>query len=276
MAHEFLKAWARFIEPAAGPKILTGDEILLEAKAGLTICHQSWNHFLRDRYFNSSNRRLLNLSLIPQPFFGNIDLAPVVILTLNPGLNAVDYYGERFVSQYRRALRSNLRLGLKKSPFPNLFLNPAFSWHSGFSYWHGRLAGLIDKFADEIQQSRRKVLSFFSQSVAILELVPYHSSSFGLSDSVVRELHSVRLAKDFAQKVLLPDAQASRKLLVVVRKPREWDLPKGPGVILYGGSETRAAHLTPASPGGKAIFEHLLGVWKTRSANPAATFPRTP
>jgi hypothetical protein len=70
----------------------------------------SWDDFLKASDFSKDDHRL-HVSLIPQPFFGNVDSARVVILTLNPGLNPIDYYAECFVDQYRRALLENLRLG---------------------------------------------------------------------------------------------------------------------------------------------------------------------
>jgi len=186
----------------------------------------------------------------------------VVILTPNPGLNPIDYFGECFVKQYRRALVASLRLRLKKSRFPNLFLNPAFSWHSGFAYWHGPLARLIDTFATDVGIRRIDALSFFSKSIATLQLVPYHSVSFGLTNRVISGLRSVRLASSFVKEVLLPRARSLQAVLVVVRQARQWDIQEGRGVIVYEGGESRAAYLTPRSRGGSAILKHLRRVWK--------------
>jgi len=267
MAHEFLRTWARF-RPVVGPNILTGDELLLDPAIAkrFTIHHPSWKHFLKDPHFNSFDPKGLHLSLIPKPFIGNIDSAPVVILTLNPGWKPIDYFAEHCVKQYRRALVANLRLGFKKSRFPNVFLNPEFSWHSGFTYWHGRLAEVIAKFATDAAMPRIDALSFVSKSIAMLELVPYHSASFGLTDRVMSGLHSVQLARSFLTEVILPRTKASQVLLVVVRQAKRWELSEGRGVVVYEGGETRAAYLTPNSRGGKAILAHLRRVWKEERA----------
>src|SRR5262245_22036631 len=127
MPHQLLSEWARF-RPKIGPNILDEDRVLLEREneKRYTVTCRSWSHLVKHRDFGKRDPRL-ELSLIPQPFFGNIDPAPVVILTLNPGLSPIDYYSERFVEGYRRALVKNLRLGFHGVRFPNLFLNPAFS-----------------------------------------------------------------------------------------------------------------------------------------------------
>ena len=258
--HELVKAWMKW-RPSRGPQILHGDEILLEPRtaARFTAPYRSWESFLARHDFG--NDRRLHLSLLPQPFFGNIDSAPVVILTLNPGLSPIDYYSERFVPAYRRALLANLKLARRHSRFPNLCLDPRFSWHGVFTYWHRRLAGLIDAFAAGSGLRRVDALSFFSNSIATLELVPYHSSSYGLTDRVVRSLRSVKLARAFVADVLMPRARAGRTLLVVARKAGHWGIPRTKGVIVYKAAETRAAHLTPRSRGGQAILRHLRRVW---------------
>lgn len=255
--HELIRAWASF-RPRSGPNVLAGDEILLDppTKSRLTVCYRSWRSLSNATHFGASDCRL-HLSLIPQPFFGNIDEAPIVILTLNPGLHLADYYGEQFVSAYRRALVANLRLRNKDTRYPNIFLSPTFCWHSGFSYWHGRLARLIDKFAEQTKVSRLEALALFSKSIATLELMPYHSSSFSVSNRVLSKLRSVALARAYVNDVLLPRVRASKLLLIVVRQAERWGLRRGKGIVVYEGSETRAAHLTPRSRGGRAILRHL-------------------
>lgn len=49
-------------------------------------------------------------------------------------------------------------------------------------------------------------------------------------------------------------AQRHLDFLIVTRQARSWGLPPEDGVIVYTGTQARAAHLTPDSPGGKAIL----------------------
>ena len=158
---------------------------------------------------------------------------------------------------YRKALLANLRIGLKRDEFPNLFLNPEYSWHSGFTYWHRRLAGLVSEFAEDHKVNRREALQVFSKSVAWLELVPYHSRPFGLTDRIIGGLHSVELARSYVREVLLPRAKRSEMLIIAVRQAKRWGLKDGQGVIVYKGSQTRAAHLTPNGPAGRQILMQL-------------------
>ena len=56
----------------------------------------------------------------------------------------------------------------------------------------------------------------------------------------------------------MPRVQGGDAVAIALRKVKEWDLPEHSGVIRYEGGQARSAHLTPNSPGGKAIVEHLL------------------
>jgi hypothetical protein len=93
----------------------------------------------------------------------------------------------------------------------------------------------------------------FAKLMACLELVPYHSVSYGLSDGIRGKLSSVKIACQYVQEVLRPRAEAGEILIVVTRHSAKWGLPESSHVITYLGSETRAAYLTPNSRGGKRI-----------------------
>ena len=66
------------------------------------------------------------------------------------------------------------------------------------------------------------------------------------------------LARDFVSDVVLPRVRSRNAIVIVTRKVREWNLPSEHGVVKYSSGEARAAHLTPASKGGKAILDFLL------------------
>ena len=263
--HDFLKAWSDF-KVTKGPRIFPGDELLLD-KPEVTVLYDSWDTVISQEDFGAkqncgSNDTRLHLSLLPEPFFGSIATAPVVILSLNPGLHYDGYYSEFFVPDYGRALLDTLRRRPDKR-FPHMWLNPRFAWHSGFSYWHGRLAGLIDQFAQELKVRRLESLSFFAKSVATLQLVPYHSASFGLNDSIINDLESVGLARAFLRDILMPREDV---LLVSVRKRERWNLPNLDSRVIEG-SRSRAAYFTDTAR--KQIFKHLkkryVG-WRQREA----------
>jgi hypothetical protein len=178
---------------------------------------------------------------------------------LNPGLNPVDYFGEYKVPDFREAMLHSLRRVPWNPDFPNLHLNPEFSWHSGFTYWHKKLGKVMQQYSERAGASPRETLSLFSKELAIFELYPYHSTEFGIPPRVASQLKSAQLARAYAQEVLLPRARAGKTLLVATRKAPEWGLAEEPGVIVYKGSEARGAHLGPSSRAGEAILDHLLG-----------------
>lgn len=258
--HEFLTNWADF-EPSNEANLLTGDELLLKPDVlrRHVVLHHSWDNFVGQEEFGHRDNRL-HLSLLPQPFFGDVARARVVILTLNPGLHPIDYYAEFCVREYKQAALDSLRRQFNPK-YPFIWFDPRFSWHSGFSYWHGRFAGLVNKFAVDLGIRRAKALSFFAKSVATLELLPYHSKSFGLPRRIMNKLPSVRLARSFVSDVLEPRAQSGEVQLVVTRKAKLWGLSENRKTIVYKGSESRGAYLTPQSRGGKAILKQLKALW---------------
>jgi hypothetical protein len=56
---------------------------------------------------------------------------------------------------------------------------------------------------------------------------------------------------------LLPKARDGKVIIVVTRSVKNWQLPQHKNIISYEGGETRSAHLTLKSRGGKAIANHL-------------------
>lgn len=46
-------------------------------------------------------------------------------------------------------------------------------------------------------------------------------------------------------------------IAIVTRQPQRWNLPEEPGIVVYSSQQARAAHMTPGSPGGRAILERL-------------------
>ncbi len=91
-------------------------------------------------------------------------------------------------------------------------------------------------------------------TLASIELLPYHSKAFKDTGGWLRNLRSVELARTFVAEFVLPRVQRGEATVIVTRKVAAWSLLEHPGVIHYLGAQTRAAHLTPDSPGGRAIL----------------------
>jgi hypothetical protein len=168
---------------------------------------------------------------------------------LNPGLGPHDYFGEYKIPEYRNALIENIQ---QKNSNTFLFLDPRFSWHGGYAYWHSKLHRLIKKFADDSSISYGRARNFFQTELAVIELVPYHSISFSMSPNVIRKLKSVELAREFVKK----RAETTDNLVVVTRSVKTWDLPKRDNIINFSGQQARSAHLSHQS---EKILNHLHG-----------------
>jgi hypothetical protein len=132
--------------------------------------------------------------------------------------------------------------------------------HGGFDWWHSKLAAVIESLANAWDVSFAAVRKRLGTMLASIELVPYHSASFKDAGGWLRNLQSVALARFFVQDVVLPRAQRGDAVAIVTRQVQAWGITPQKGVVLYNQGQARAAHLTPNSPGGKAI-RHFLAKW---------------
>ena len=188
--HPIISAWKKFC-PEQPPYILPGDDIVLH-QAGLSCRYGGWDGFIADPDFGAPGNSQLHLDLLPMPFVGNLKTASVFLLMLNPGFGPHDYFGEYGVADYRVALLDNLRQTNRNS---FLFLDPRFSWHGGYGYWHNKLQNVITSFAKKVGISYGRARRFFQLQVAAIELAPYHSVNCKIPDRVFNSLQSVKLAR---------------------------------------------------------------------------------
>lgn len=256
---ELLTEWNAW-RPGAPPHVLDADRPLLSSdrSAQAIELRSSWREAYSADDFAAPGDKSLHLGLLPTPFFGDLRRATIFLLLLNPGLGPHDYYGEHEVPEFRKALLANLRQDFSGNPFPFLFLDPRFSWHGGFDWWHTKLARVIDQLANSWATSFAIARSRLASEIASIELLPYHSASFRDADHWLKKLPSVGLARDFVTDVVLPRVRSRNAIVIVTRKAREWNLPSEHGVVIYNAGEARAVHLTPTSKGGKAMLDFLL------------------
>jgi len=256
---ELLTTWKAW-QADTPPFILDEDRQVLSSQRSRNAIRvfDSWREAYSADDFCALGDTKLHLGLIPQPFIGNLLHARIILLLLNPGLGPTDYYGEYEIPQYRSALLANLSQDFTDNPYPFLFLNPKFSWHGGFDWWHSKLAKIINELAQSLGTSFAIARKYLSSEIASIELLPYHSSSFHDADKWIKRLTSADLARKFVHDVVLERVRSGESVLIVTRKAREWDLPTEDGIVIYNSAEARAAHLTPGSRGGKAILEFLL------------------
>ena len=215
----------------------------------------SFNEYVLSKEFGLSPETKLHTGLLPIPYVGNLEKASIFVLMLNPGLSAGDYFAEQ-QPEFRNAQIQNLLQENGSIEYPFVFLNPQFAWHPGFGYWHKKFGAVIDEFAIQSGTTYQEAMSVLAKNLACLELLPYHSKSFG-SGSLLKVLPSVKVMQSFVHDVLIPKAKDGKVIIIATRGVKNWQLPKHKSIITYEGGETRSAHLSPSSRGGMAIANHL-------------------
>jgi len=254
MPHPLIDAWRGFT-PADAPFVLPADQPLLQALEGRPgiVVHRSLAEYTASAGFGAADDRRLHLGLLPVPYVGVVETASIYLLMLNPGLSAADYFAEWQEASYGQALVENLA---GQSPF--LCLNPTFAWHPGFAYWHGKLGGVLRRLASATGIPYQTVLDAVAHKLCVLQLLPYHSPSFGVPRQLLERLPSCQLVRSFVSDVVVPRARDGSAVVVVTRQADLWNVPADCSPVVYSGPATRAAHLTPDSQGGQRMLEILL------------------
>jgi hypothetical protein len=255
---DLLAAWGEWL-PVTPPFVLSGDEhvMMRPRRHPFSVVYQTWGEYAGAPDFWGGTDRSFHLGLLPVPFVGDIRSARVVILLLNPGLAPLDYFAELRVPTFRERQLRNLQQDFAGTDHPFLYLDPDFAWHSGFGWWHGKFRSVIAALARQWKCSFRDARRVVAQHLAAIELVPYHSERYRLSTPLREKLRSSALARDYVRDVLASRASVGDVLLVVGRQAQAWGIAEANNVIVYRGSEARAAHLTPRTRGGQKIVAFL-------------------
>jgi|GEM_PF-581348 len=252
-----VKNWRTCIRKGA-PFVYPGDEALSRKENRSHILQiESFREYIAQPDFWLTDRGILHLGLLPQPYSGCLKTARVFVLMQNPGFSETDYYAESEHAEFRKAHIRCLRQENVDDEFPFVFLDPRFIFHSGAHYWLRKFGPLIDVLRQERGGSWVKALSIFARSIATLEYVPYHSRAFSLPSRVTNALESKKHMLDYVKEELVPRAVAGEVLVITARSSRIWGLRRHKNIIQYSGSEARAAHLSPSSRGGRAILDFL-------------------
>jgi hypothetical protein len=256
---QLLSEWEAW-QADGSPFVLDADRERLDsplsAKAAVNFRNWSEAHSAPD--FGQPGDTRLHLGLLPMPFIGDLRRASIYVLSLNPGLGPTDYYGEYEVPEYRNALLANLKQRFDQTTLPFVFLDPRYSWHGGFAWWHGKLSKVIAQLAARWQVPFGSARASLAAELASIELLPYHSAKFHDAGGWLQNLGSVALAKTFVKEFVLPRVERGEAIAIVTRQARLWELPERPGVVQYDARQAQAAHLTPKSPGGRAILDQLV------------------
>jgi hypothetical protein len=250
--HKLIEEWQK-CNLELPPYLFPGDDKLRKTNDKTSI-YLSFDKYIKSSEFGSSSSKKLHLGLLPLPYLGNLAKASIFILMLNPGLSPCDYLEQKF-QDFRKTLIRNLKQENANDDYPFIYLNPKFAWHRGFEYWEKKFHEIIKELAKKSKTTYQQSMSKLAQRLACLELLPYHSKSFGAS-SLLNNLPSTQAMLDFVKEKLLPKVENDEVIIVVTRGVKYWRL-KHKKIVVYEGGETRSAHLTLKSRGGKAIAEHL-------------------
>ncbi|WP_145616820.1 hypothetical protein [Nitrospirillum bahiense] len=143
----------------------------------------------------------LDLRCLPLPFIGPLRTAPVVFLTLLPGLEEDDV--EEAATEAGQHRYHLMRQGNQPLPL-NGEIGGAWKW------WKARTARLGDPM-------------MLRHHVAFLDIGAYHSKK-APDRQTLAALPSSRMAIDWAQQVLFPQAVKGERVVVCLRAARMWGL----------------------------------------------------
>lgn len=261
--HRLIADWRR-CDLESPPYLFPGDKEHLDDSRHVVV-HTTFEQYLNSEEFGGADK-ILHTGLLPLPYIGNLEKATIFVLMLNPGLSHGDYFAEYHCPEFRKAHVRNLKQDIRADD-PFLFLDPRFAWHPGFVYWQRKFNGIIATLArKEFRDSYKDAIREFSRKVACLQLVPYHSRSFGAGD-LRRRLPSVEGMREYVREVVVPKAEDGSAVVVVTRSHADWGpMANKQNIVVYEKSESRSAHLTPGSRGGEAIAKHL-GIGEQANGN---------
>lgn len=193
-----------------------------------------WSHVAPDAHEHPDDRAVLdrvpkhgfNLKLLPGCFMGPLRTAPVVLLFLSPGQSDDD------------EPTPALKIWHAENRAGNEPLISAETHKSAHHWWTQRT-----KCFGESQE-------VISRNVAVLNIGAYHSKDF-TDHGLLAALPSSRVALDWAQSVLFPQAEAGERVVICLRAARYWGLESGQ---LYKGGlfapkVTRGGHMLKSDSG---------------------------
>ena len=166
----------------------------------------------------------LNLRCLPANFAGKLKAAPVVLLFLSPGFSPGDLIDA--ATAKGRAEYAKRRTG--KHPLSE-------EW-TGYKWFISRTKA----FALDFSVTKHKI--------AILNIGAYHSKRFG-DYPLLAALPSSRVALDWAQNVLFPQAIKGERVVVCLRAAHFWGLEAGKkhGKSLFAPEVTIGGHMRKKS-----------------------------
>lgn len=263
MPNYILDFWSKFDPYGAGPHLHPDDlEWFKENKWDIQRqAAESFDGFVKGGRLGADVDRQPHLSLLPSPFHGNISEAKIFILLMNPGFTTSDYYAEEDPA-FRAASISNLLQNHPNVEFPYFSLDPKFAWSGAYQWAESRLRPILQRLKKERHCTYYEALAFLSKQIAVIELIPYHSSNgqvFSGRGNPWKNLPSAMAARQFVRRLCQSPRQP---LIIVARSHKKWDIPDQvrPNVVIC--PHTRGLTFNPKLPkesgkAGRKILEYL-------------------
>lgn len=216
------------------------------------------------------DRQCMQLDLLPLPVNGNLRIADVVILMLNPGFGELDAHWGTPASRLERLAgeRANLHQTRWTSDYPMFDLNPVLAGSGGAKYWagplgpmKGKLGHLARALANAENDDPAEIRKELSNRIAVVQLVAYRSTAFKDLQSGQKKAGPPQHRLQSSNEALLLAhglAKEQRKLVVVPYGTQHWRFPTQvtKRLIVYRHG-LRQAHFTSKSPGHHLIVETL-------------------
>lgn len=207
-----------------------------------------------DNLFDESSQ--LHTGLIPVPYVGNLKNASIYLLMINPGFGPNDYYSEYHCDSFRNELKDNLiQKDMDNKQYPLFYLNPQYCHTGGGQYWLKKFGSIIRKLNKELVLGYENTLKLVAKNVCVLELFPYHSKNFNISNRIIRDLESTKVIKEYLDKLL----KENNKIVLCLRQPKNWGVLEGTnGNCTTLDSQLRqSASLNVEKDVGKIIYNKL-------------------
>jgi len=258
---DIIKYWREF-NPNKKPHIHPQDDTI-KSKNHLNI--QNHREYLEQPDYGKIKTKYnyeLHLNLLPEPFSGDLFNAKIYILFLNPGYTNSNYFEESDINNdFKNNIIKTIRQEFDKDEeYPLFWLNPNYLWTAGGQWVEKKFKPLLQYLVNEKSYEYIEALKLISKKVCILELVPYHSQSFGLTKKEL-EIESVEIMRNFVKNTLVEKAKKDEICIIQTRSINEWNLklPKHENIIIYDKGQRRSASLSKTSQAwgiiGKFIFK---------------------
>jgi len=172
-----------------------------------------------ENLFDESSQ--LHTGLIPIPYAGDLKNASIYLLMINPGFSPNDYFSEYNCKEYKGDLINSLKQNNLDENYPFISLNPKYCHTSGGQYWLKKFGSIIRKLKNEKGLDYEEAIKLIAMNICVLELFPYHSKNFNISNKIIRDLESTKRIKKFVSNLL----SSNRDVIIeCLRRPDDWGL----------------------------------------------------